>query len=804
MITDNKRFENLPDAAAVEAAQRQLEHELSDASNWDGSCKLGSRGGNVDTTVYWLESGQFWYGYRHKDPKRWLNGFGATDPRKQKALHIGLWVNPDRSDPTRGYGRFVRDDSGAVYFAHNGRIGGGRPGIGQKAFLESLDDRYPRVIVAGQSLVLIAQLGSETLVEDCARYVHAVNSFKAMVTDVGEDDEEDDDDDENDEEDEADDSDGDDGPTKWGLDELFSGAGPETRNALLHWVAEVIRHAHELSPHTWVLTRRGRKFLRVNVGRNVSFEIRRGAARVGLGLALPSFTGDPESIAPDGREDFSFVDVHEGVLRRISTERFLAARDSLRSASLAFIKESAKAFKNTPFARYHASDLLEAIEAELGTTLPRPVSRIRGKRKSKDRISPESPGLPSFEQVSAAIQSAGLHFPSDVIASYLLALQAKRFVILSGISGTGKTEIARGVARAFQRRIQTAHPRSAPTVDSALRIEPATHRLPEKTYEVIAVRPDWTDNRGLLGYYNPILREYTPTPFLRLLLRAKQDADLAALQARPATPYFVVLDEMNLARVEHYFSDFLSSLESGEPLHLHDDPATEEGLGRGEAIPQQLRLPTNLYFTGTVNVDETTYMFSPKVLDRAFVLEFNEVDLRGLASGQVASHGALALPSFDGLSSIDPSQALTEFQLLLDGDLFTAMDALHKRLELDHRHFGYRVAKEIASFVVLASEQADDDPETLRHAFDVAVIAKVLPKLHGTQQEIGELLGRLLAFALNTSAPLTSTASEDDCRYYVGTLTTKSGMPPSLPRSAAKLWRMLRRVRLQGYVSFIE
>jgi 5-methylcytosine-specific restriction enzyme B len=79
---------------------------------------------------------------------------------------------------------------------------------------------------------------------------------------------------------------------------------------------------------------------------------------------------------------------------------------------------------------------------------------------------------------------------------------------------------------------------------------------------------------------------------------------------------------MNLARVEHYFSDFLSAMESGEEIHLHDDPQVEEE----EDIPRRIAIPKNVFVIGTVNVDETTYMFSPKVLDRAFVLEFNDVD----------------------------------------------------------------------------------------------------------------------------------------------------------------------------------
>ena len=92
---------------------------------------------------------------------------------------------------------------------------------------------------------------------------------------------------------------------------------------------------------------------------------------------------------------------------------------------------------------------------------------------------------------------------------------------------------------------------------------------------------------------------------------------------------------MNLARVEHYFSDFLSALESGEPIPLHEDEAVEDGESEsGPQVPRELRVPGNVLFTGTVNVDETTYMFSPKVLDRAFTIEFDQVDLGGFRGRQ--------------------------------------------------------------------------------------------------------------------------------------------------------------------------
>ena len=510
-----------------------------------------------------------------------------------------------------------------------------------------------------------------------------------------------------------------------------------------------------------------------------------------------------------------------------------------------------------------------------------------------------------FGSITDRLGAAGLQFPEELIAAYLLALQAKRFVLLSGISGTGKTQLALEVARAFQ---PTDAGESEPAADlmdvdiqrirvmpymlkyrrlvvptglaesvqghetsqhvtvrfgdgqseqlrwsigatatqllfkgafrkwfeetftlgktlelqlesedpPALRIAPLDASTPDRlpaTYAVVAVRPDWTDNRGLLGYYNPITRDYQTTPFLRLLLAAAEEQAQAAAEERPPIPFFVILDEMNLARVEHYFSDFLSCLESGEPLHLHDDPLVASGASEaGEVIPMQCVIPRNLFFTGTLNVDESTYMFSPKVLDRAFVLEFNSVDLESLgAETDTDTEGsALALKHFDGALEIRDKPGPEDygrFRELLDGALHRALRSLHQRLEAEHRHFGYRVATEIGRFVGLARTQAGKDPGMLWEALDVAIVAKVLPKLHGTQQELEDVLQRLLAFALDVGSATDAREQGSQWDYTGGRLVARADAPtnvPKLPRSAAKLWRMLRRVRQQGYVSFIE
>ena len=308
---------------------------------------------------------------------------------------------------------------------------------------------------------------------------------------------------------------------------------------------------------------------------------------------------------------------------------------------------------------------------------------------------------------------------------------------------------------------------------------------------------------------------------------------------------------MNLARVEHYFSDFLSALESGEDIPLHENEAIESGESEsGPQVPRQLKVPGNVLFTGTVNVDETTYMFSPKVLDRAFTIEFDQVDLKGF-SEDISSEdtSGLHLDGVRGPLDLLPSgqsddddwkpsrEDWVEFSKKTAGH-HKALLRLHDILEGQHRHFGYRVANEIARFVNLAREQAKDTDAAVDAAFDLALLQKVLPKFHGTQQELESLLEEIFQFAVHGGghAPKKNQTVElDDWKVVKGRLVTRSKAQapsqtpsgdagtegdeadsddpeaadtgtksPAYPRTGAKVLRMLNRLRDRGFTSFIE
>ena len=299
-----------------------------------------------------------------------------------------------------------------------------------------------------------------------------------------------------------------------------------------------------------------------------------------------------------------------------------------------------------------------------------------------------------FAEVYQRILEQGLDFTYELVANYLLALQTKRFVILTGISGTGKTQLAMAVARCFDR--SSLIPGST---ESILAPKNNGGNAQPKYSRLVAVRPDWRDNRGLLGYYNPLLERYSVTPMLHLLLCAQEEFEAALREGREAIPFFIILDEMNLARVEHYFSDFLSSLESGEPLDLQEHPSTGmDETGGTMMVPAQLKIHHNVFFTGTVNIDETTYMFSPKVLDRAFTLELNEVNLATFGQREPEREvetTPLYLHHFPGRLNYGhkPNTAdWKNFGQLLNGELQDVIVDLNALLSNNLQNFGYRVA----------------------------------------------------------------------------------------------------------------
>ncbi|WP_437802654.1 McrB family protein [Sorangium sp. So ce693] len=285
---------------------------------------------------------------------------------------------------------------------------------------------------------------------------------------------------------------------------------------------------------------------------------------------------------------------------------------------------------------------------------------------------------PGFNDILARFKSdpeiADFVFEDRQLASLHAAWRSnprKRFVLLSGLSGTGKTAVTLCYSRA---------------VCDLMGLSPAAHR------EIVPVSPDWRDPSGLLGYFNALHANPTfqAEPALRLVLRAAAD---------PGRPYFLVLDEMNLARVERYFAPFLSAMETGKELVLHANGAEVND------VPPRVPWPTNLYIAGTVNMDETTHPFSDKVLDRAFTLEFWDVDLKRF---------------FERAAARSPGKRLPDVEV--------ALLELHDAMRAVRRHFGYRAAGEVLAFMHAVPELGGAAQATF---LDQAVFSKVLPRLRG-------------------------------------------------------------------------
>lgn len=302
----------------------------------------------------------------------------------------------------------------------------------------------------------------------------------------------------------------------------------------------------------------------------------------------------------------------------------------------------------------------------------------------------------------------------------------------------------------------------------------------------ISVRSDWTDNTELFGFYNLIEQKYHIPYFLDFVLTALNN---------PEFPFFVILDEMNLSKVEHYFSDILSCLESRifkdgqisqEKVVLYngiDQLATDSE--HFEYIPNMIEIPLNLYITGTVNIDESTYMFSPKVLDRANVIEFNEVNLRAYGNDSYIDDNSYKLSMFPDFSSL--SLATKGIYEQLPTSIKNHLINVNDILEKYNLHFGYRTANEVALYVLNAMKYINDTEETQIQSLDYQFIQKIFPKLNGGYAALEAPLHEILLY-LSGQDNLSNIQAENT----------------NFPRTVSKLYRLYQKLSTNGYASFID
>lgn len=552
-------------------------------------------------------------------------------------------------------------------------------------------------------------------------------------------------------------------------------------------------------------------------------------------------------------------------------------------------------------------------------------------------------------ELVTAFKRMGFHYSNDLLFNYYNSLITKPFVILTGISGSGKSKIA----EIFSEIISEDN---------------------EKQYELIPVKPNWRDNKGLFGYHNLIDNSYYLTPLISLFIKALNN---------PQKPYFLILDEMNIAKTEHYFADYLSLIESRRVEERTCGPTIEDlkrlfsykkkislseaiilasidinkpsqlkveeyrnnrfvelwkdmffggnnwtaqfrsELNQGEGrlahrvfeggngeykmkaksdmsapdlaivehlenmydtilkgkiivqhnmvlhnsdmclgvdgtscsnsacsykksekykcdklydaatehffIPAELPIPLNVFTIGTVNVDETTYMFSPKVLDRSNVIEFNEVDLSEIYN--------LSIENADQLKKVDkcvkdnnfffdadknmpairitmPSKECVNRFIAEGKDEFDDLIRIFTVLKKYNMHFGYRVINEISRYMCNVYESTSYANKSIR-AFDNQILQKILPKFYGAYDKIWAPLVELLSLCtINQVSWKRDTDAEGIISELKGISANKvisfeinAEVAVSIfkyPKTALKILEMLEDLNIVGFATFIK
>ena len=541
------------------------------------------------------------------------------------------------------------------------------------------------------------------------------------------------------------------------------------------------------------------------------------------------------------------------------------------------------------------------------------------------------------QELLEGYENQGFYYSKEQIFNLFVSLKTKPFVILSGISGSGKSKIIEVFADVLS--------------DSS------------EQFELVPVKPNWRDNRNVFGYHNLVNDTYSTTPILKLILRA---------YSNPDKPYFLILDEMNLAKVEQYFADFLSLIETrryksssigtisdlkkvfsfpagtklseaivmscldinpnndikpiseyrdnifselwketfyggapenwtamyrselnqkdttGAPsrlagklfdggsgsyqlkdyatldkplqdefnlikkkyqsikssffdvkqnsIHLHstsvlksDDFLSPYSSGddfvQGTApnysyyVPSKISIPLNLFVVGTVNVDETTHMFSPKVLDRSNVIEMNEVNLEQILNKQEYANNdninyddyffTSDMPSLE--INLSSSSHVIEMEKKFNIE-FKDIFGINENLKKFNKHFGYRVFNEISNYCLNATNLSLD--KNIGIATDIQILQKVLPKLHGSTEQLFNPLMSILSYCIINDVNRLKEKSEyteDDFDGIIGELAKITGEYNQqlttlfkYPRSAKKIIRMIRNLMYNGFTSYIE
>lgn len=327
---------------------------------------------------------------------------------------------------------------------------------------------------------------------------------------------------------------------------------------------------------------------------------------------------------------------------------------------------------------------------------------------------------------------------TSIYRPYITAIKSKPFLLLAGISGTGKSRIVRELARACCDEGTDDYKAQKP-----------------KNFQMVQVKPNWHDSSDMIGYVSRVSgkAEFVAGEFLKFIAKAWEDIE---------TPYFLCLDEMNLAPVEQYFAEYLSVIESRkshEDGTVTTDPILEKAdeewyfnltasLTSNEDIRKQFNeegicIPQNLIVVGTVNMDETTFSFSRKVLDRAMTIEMNEVDLHGGLTERTEQIGKLGKAELIGyaVEGVDVYAANKD----VCETVLTYLDAVNEVLEGTSFKVAYRTRNEFLLYVVnnLPYKKGENDEElpqgyVVARALDEITSMKVLSRIEGDDTKVSD------------------------------------------------------------------
>ena len=326
---------------------------------------------------------------------------------------------------------------------------------------------------------------------------------------------------------------------------------------------------------------------------------------------------------------------------------------------------------------------------------------------------------------------------------YITAIKSKPFLLLAGISGTGKSRIVRELARACWDDGSEEYKAQKP-----------------KNFEMVQVKPNWHDSSELIGYVSRVSGSpvFVAGDFLKFVAKAWEN---------PGVPYFLCLDEMNLAPVEQYFAEYLSVVESrkcDENGVVTTDPILKKceeqwyfdltaQLTTNDEIrslfnTEGIAIPQNLIVVGTVNMDETTFSFSRKVLDRAMTIEMNEVDLYGGLTDRYEKIGKLEAGNLIG-TAVEAVDVYQENKDVCDTAL-QYLEAVNGQLEGTPFKVAYRTRNEFLLYVVNnlpynKDKDGNEIPqnEVIARALDEITSMKILSRIEGDETKIGTLLDRL-------------------------------------------------------------